>query len=224
VNDAAREPEDRSRDASDQPSEVLAFLGLAPGMHVLDLNAAGGWYADILARVVGPTGHVVAHNDPGARTLLPVADFERRYGGNRLPNVAQLFATHQDLDPLPATLDAVLMSLIYHDTYWHDAKVAWGPVDQPALLACLYRALRPNGIVGVIDHHASPGIDPHDSAMTTHRIDAAIVRRDFLAAGFELAAENDVLRNPADDRSRSVFDAAVYGRTDRFVMRFRRPD
>jgi predicted methyltransferase len=43
------------------------------------------------------------------------------------------------------------------------------------------------------------------------------------AAGFDLEAESDVLRSPADDLTRDVFDEAVRGRTDRFVMRFRRP-
>jgi predicted methyltransferase len=58
--------------------------------------------------------------------------------------------------------------------------------------------------------------------MALHRIDPAVVRRDFVAAGFEPDGESDVLRNPADDHSRSVFDAAVAGRTDRFVLRFRK--
>jgi len=117
----------------------------------------------------------------------------------------------------------VLMSIVYHDTYWHDPKVDWGPVDQHALLIALYDALAPAGVIGVIDHDAAAGADPRESAVATHRIDAEVVRRDFRTAGFVLEAESDVLRNPLDDRTLSVFDDAVRGRTDRFVMRFRRP-
>jgi predicted methyltransferase len=59
--------------------------------------------------------------------------------------------------------------------------------------------------------------------VAAHRIDPAVVRRDFVAAGFEPDGESDVLRNRADDYDLSVFDAAVVGRTDRFVLRFRKP-
>jgi predicted methyltransferase len=214
--------EDRERDASSRPAEVLEFLAIAPGMRVLDVNAASGYYAELLARVVGPSGRVIAHNHPGARTALPAEDFERRYGNDRLPNVEQLFAAHNAIALPAGSLDAVLLSMVYHDTYWYDAKVDWGPVDQPALLRALRAALAPGGVVGVIDHYAPAGADPRTSAMATHRIDPAIVLRDFRAAGFELDAQSDVLRNGADDHTKSVFDESVHGRTDRFVMRFRR--
>ena len=214
---------DLSRYATSKPAEVLAFFGIAPGMTVLDLNAATGWYTELLSRVVGANGHVIAHNHPGARASLPATDFEARYGGNRLPNVEQIFVRHADLRPPPTSVDVVLMSMVYHDTYWHREGVDWGPVDRPALLASLRFALKPGGIVGVVDHYAAAGRDPFESVLAVHRIDPEVVRRDFLAAGFEPDGESDVLRNPTDDYTLSVFDAAVVGRTDRFVMRFRKP-
>ena len=76
------------------------------------------------------------------------------------------------------------------------------------------------GIVGVIDHVGAGGTDPRVSAMATHRIDPAVVRRDFAAAGFELAGESEALRNDADSYSLGVFDERVHGHTDRFVLRF----
>jgi predicted methyltransferase len=221
--DPARPAADRARDATSRPAEVLAFLGLARGMRVLDVNAATGWYTEILARVVGPAGHVIAHNHPGARTTLAPAEFAQRYGNARLSNVEQLFVRHNDLTLPPDSLDFVLMSMVYHDTYWHSDAVDWGPIDRAALLTSLRRALKPGGVVGVIDHFAAPGADPTTSVMATHRIDRAVVERDFAAAGFELDGESDVLRATSDDYSRSVFDEAVVGRTDRFVLRFRKP-
>lgn len=219
----ARLPEDRLRDVTSKPAEVLVFLGIEPGMTVLDVNAAAGWYTEILARVVGVQGHVIAHNHPGARDVLDAAQLERRYGNGRLPNVEQVFMRHDDIEFPPASLDAVLMSMVYHDTYWHAPDVDWGPVDRARLLAALFAAVRPGGVVGVVDHYALESADPETSVRALHRIDAAVVRRDFLAAGFELEAESDVLRNTSDDHTRSVFDDAIEGRTDRFVMRFRRP-
>jgi predicted methyltransferase len=223
VADPRRLAEDRERDPSSKPADVLELFGIAAGMRVLDLNAATGYYTEILARIVGPEGRVIAHNHPGARTTLRAEDFERRYGGGRLPNVEQLFARHADIDLPDASLDAVLMSTVYHDLYWSAPGVDWGPIDARALLRKLYRALKPGGIVGVIDHVAVAGSDPAQSAKSVHRIDPAVVRADFAAAGFRLEADSALLRNPADDHTASVFDASVHGATDRFVMRFRRP-
>jgi predicted methyltransferase len=224
VGHTARPAEDRVRDASSKPAEVLAFLGAAPGMTVLDLHAATGYFTELLAYVVGADGQVIAHNHPGALTVLPPDTFERRFGGGRLRNVEQLFARHAEINLPSGRLDAVLMSLIYHDIYWSAPDVEWGPVDPQALLAGLFDALKPGGVVVVLDHHAESGADPHRSAAATHRIDAAVVRRDFARAGFALDCESDLLRNVEDDYSASVFDPAVLGRTDRFLMRFRRPE
>ena len=223
LSDPARPAEDRPRDATSKPAEVLASFGVRSGMTVLDVNAATGWYTEILARVVGPNGRVIAHNHPGARTTLSAEAFEARYGRDRLPNVDQIFVEHNDLRLPPASVDVVLMSMVYHDTYWHRDGVDWGPIDRQALLESLRHALKPGGVVGVVDHHAAAGRDPFESVMAVHRIDRGVVLRDFAAAGFVLDGESDVLHATTDDYSLSVFDAAVSGHTDRFVLRFRKP-
>ena len=220
---SARPADDHARDATSKPAEVLTFLGVAPGMSIVDMNAATGWYTEILSRAVGPTGHVIAHNHPGARDALAAEDFERRYRGNRLPNVEQLFVRHNDLQLAAGSVDVVLMSMVYHDTYWRDDKVDWGPIDRGALLAALFAALNPGGVAGVVDHYAAVGADPFESVMAVHRIDRTVVERDFLSAGFEADGESDVLRSATDDYTRSVFDADLVGRTDRFVLRFSKP-
>ena len=56
-----------------------------------------------------------------------------------------------------------------------------------------------------------------------HRIDPAVVKADFLRAGFVLEGESDLLKNPADDHSVNVFDEKVRGKTDRFIFKFRKP-
>ena len=202
---------------------MLAFLGLCRGMTALDLNAATGYYTELLARLVGPHGHVIAHNHPGILSMLGEKAISERYAAGRLPNVAPLIARHHDLKLASASLDFVLMSMTYHDTYWYEPEVDWGPVDQVTFLKGLFCGLKPGGVVGVIDHVAEADTDPVASVRALHRIDPEVVRRDFGRTGFLLEAESDVLRNPADDHKRCVFDAAIYGQTDRFVMRFRRP-
>src|SRR5690606_23000792 len=109
-----------------------------------------------------------------------------------------IFARPGDLELEEETLDAVLMSMVYHDTYWHDDNVDWGPVDQQSLLRAVYRALRPSGTVLVIDHRAAPGSDPYRTARVSHRIDPAIVVRDFAQAGFRPVAENQALASAED--------------------------
>jgi predicted methyltransferase len=77
--------------------------------------------------------------------------------------------------------------------------------------------------MAVIDHVANPGGDTRAVVEALHRIDPATVKADFERAGFVLEAESDLLRNPADDHSKNVFDPSIRGKTDRVVYRFRRP-
>lgn len=53
-----RSEQDRALDAGRKPAELLAFIGVKPGMRVAELGAGGGYTAELLARAVGPTGTV----------------------------------------------------------------------------------------------------------------------------------------------------------------------
>ena len=221
LSHAGRPADDLARDAASKPAETLAFMHVKPGQTILDFQAAGGYFSELLSYAVGPTGKVYTHNHSHEGVLSPEV-FEQRYGNNRLPNVEQLLARHQDLDLPTASLDAVLMSMVYHDTYYYREGLDWGPVDHKAFLAELYDELKPGGVIAVIDHAAEPGTDPYKSAIDTHRIDKAIVLRDFAAAGFVLVSESEILRNEKDDEAVQIFEAAVYRKTDRFMLLFKR--
>jgi predicted methyltransferase len=213
---------DLEQDPSRKPQQVLEFAGVEPGMHVIDVFSASGYYTELLARVVGATGQVIAYNNP------PYAKFAEkgiaaRYAGDRLPNVKQITATIEDLDLVPSSLDLALFIMSYHDLYWRPADGSWPATDPMALLAKLRAALKPGGVVVVEDHVANPGGDPHEVVGKLHRIDPAVVRQDFARAGFDFDGQSDVLANPADDHSKLVFDEAIRGKTDRFLFRFRKP-
>jgi predicted methyltransferase len=218
----ARPSTDRDRDAGRKPDQVLAFLGIAPGMTVLDMFSGGGYYSEIIANVVGPDGRVVAHSN---RAYLKFVgdEFAARYADNRLPNVTVLMAENNELALDANQFDAIVMILSFHDTYWVSPENNWPEIDRPALNAELFAALKPGGILGVVDHQAAPG-SSGETGGTVHRIDRAIVVQDLEQAGFVLEADNDLLRNPDDDHSLGVFDPAIRGKTDRFVLKFRKPD
>jgi len=217
----ARPAADQDRDRLRQSAAVLTFFGIRPGMTVLDLYSGGGYYTEILSYLVGPAGRVVAHNNT-PYLLYAKPELEARFTPGRLPNVERLTAENNQL-VLPANrFDAVLMTDAYHDIYFVDEASGWARIDGPELLARIYQGMKPGAVLGVVDHVAPPG-SPPEVGGTLHRIDPARLRRDIEAAGFVLEAESDVLRNPADDGTRPVFDPAVKGRTDQVVLRFRKP-
>lgn len=211
---------DRADDANRKPGEVLDFVGVEPGMRVLDLLAGGGYYTEILSRVVGNEGSVIFHNNAAYRQILGEA-LAKRTAGSRLPNVEVLDDEVADLEFEAGELDAVMFVLGFHDIYYKDD--GWPDIDGEELLAVLYRGLRAGGLLGVVDHSAVDGADALDSGTNLHRIDEAFTRRTIEAAGFVLDDESDILRNAADDRSIQVFDASIRRKTDRFVLLFRKP-
>jgi predicted methyltransferase len=222
IADPARPSADREQDATRKPDEILAFLGVAPGMRVLDAFSASGYYTELLARIVGGEGEVIAYNNP------PYAKFAAkgiaaRYADDRLPNVRQVTAEVDELELPPRSLDAALFVMSYHDLYWQPADGSWARTDPMQMLRKLHAAMKVGGVVVVQDHVAVPGDDVAEIVDKLHRIDPAIVKRDFKAAGFALEAESDALAHPDDDHTLGVFDPKIRGRTDQFLMKFRRP-
>lgn len=221
VASPGRTAADRARDAGRRPAEVLEFFAIAPGMTVLDMFSGGGYYTELLSHVVGPGGRVVAH------TNSAYADFVgdeavNRYANNRLANVEILLAENNELK-LPADeFDAVMLILAYHDIYYVDTANGWPKIDGVKFRAELMKALKPGGILAVVDHYAAAG-SPRETGGSLHRIDPQIVISELETEGFVLEAKSDILRNMEDDYSKGMFDPEVRGKTDRFVLRFRKP-
>ena len=221
LDHAGRSDADRARDAGRKPADVLEFFGIAPGMDVLDMFSGGGYYTEIVSRIVGPAGTVTAHTNSAYAEFVG-EEATRRYADNRLPNVELLLAENNALSLPPASFDAVLMVLAYHDIYYVDPQNGWPKIDGPRLVETLYRGLRPGGVLGVVDHTAAAG-SPRETGNTLHRIDPEIVIAELESAGFVLEEKSDVLRNMDDDYSVNMAAPEVRGRTDRFVLRFRKP-
>ena len=118
----------------------------------------------------------------------------------------------------PGPVDVVWMRQNYHDLY----DPFMGPADVPGVNRAVFNALKPGGVYVIIDQSAPDG-SGLAGANTTHRIDAAVVKKDMAAAGFIFVGESNVLRNPADTRDKLVFDKAIRGKTDQFVYLVRKP-
>jgi predicted methyltransferase len=213
---------DREQDQRRHSREVLEFLGARPGMHVIDVFSAGGYNTELLARTVGTRGQVIAYNNP------PYAKFAakgiaERYAGDRLGNVRQVTAEVDELKLEPRSLDAALFVMSYHDAYWRPKDGSFDRTKPDVLLAKLYQALKPGGVVVVQDHVANPGGDTAKVVDELHRIEPGLVKRDFEKAGFVFDASSDVLEHADDDHTKLVFDESIRGKTDQFVYRFRKP-
>lgn len=210
---------DRRRDDRRKPAEVLEFLGVAPGMHVIEMMAGGGYYTELLSRVVGRKGKIYSHNNKLYYEFQSDKFVEQRLKNNRLPNVVRWDKELTDLQLPDNSLDAVFMMLVYHDFYWSDD-------DPKQILADLYKALKPGGVVAIVDHSAKSGSGTADAKKMhgIHRIDEQLVRQTLTDAGFVFDAESDLLRNAHDTRDKPFFDKTLIGKpTDRFVLRFKKP-
>jgi predicted methyltransferase len=118
----------------------------------------------------------------------------------------------------PEKVDLIFTSQNYHD--YPDKFM--GSIDPSVFNKAAYAALKPGGILLIVDHQAAAGSGMRDTD-TLHRIDGAIVKKQVTAAGFRFVGESKLLANPADDHTKAVFDKSIRGHTDQFIYKFRKP-
>jgi len=208
-------------DESRKPVEVLSFLGLRPGMHVIDLFGGNRYWTEIIAPVVGPKGHVLVWEPAQFYDADSKKAFEEFAA--KTPNVTIVSTPFEAISLPKNSADFVMLNLNYHDTYWQNDKYKIPRMDPAVFLKTVYQAMKPGAVIGVIDHVASPNKDTRATVEKFHRIDPEVVKADFKRAGFVLVGSSDMLRNPADDHSLLVFDPKIRGKTDRFVFKFKKP-
>ena len=209
----AAQPEDvQARYPFRNPGETLAFFGVEPGMTVVEALPGGGWYTKILLPYLGSDGALIgAAYSLDMYALFPFAteefmarqenwttDFVAGAEGWRGDSGASVVATRFGSMPgdVDGTVDVVLMRRALHNLARFE-NAGDGPYLTTAL-ADAYRALKPGGVLGVVQHHARDDM-PDDWAngqngyLKKQRvIDAAI------AAGFELVGESDINANAND--------------------------
>lgn len=209
---ADRPPTDVQRDADRKPAETMAFAGLRPGMKVAELAPGGGYFTRLLSIAVGPRGEVYAVST------------------RPLPWLEAWTAKHNNVvlqaSPLPAPLAPEPVDVVWTTQNYHDFKNrpadASGKDGAAQYNAAAFAALKPGGVYLVGDHEAAPGSGV-TATSTLHRIESAAVIREVEAAGFKLEARSDALKHPEDNHTLRVVESGIRGKTDQFLLRFRKP-
>ena len=216
VADPSRPETDRKLDSDRKPAAVLGYAGIKPGQVIGEYLPGGGYYTRLLSDIVGPNGKVYAletttwGNDNVEATKALLKEPGR---SNVLLDLAPLGTFH-----LPEKVDLFWTTQNYHDL--HVPKYA--NVDMMAFNKLVFDSLKPGGIYFISDHAATAGTGATSSAKL-HRIDEATVIQEVTAAGFQRVDESDILRNPADDHTKPVFDPTIRMKTDQFILLFRKP-
>lgn len=208
-----RSAENKARDDARKPIETVEFLGIQTGDTVIDLIAVGGWFTEVLSAAVGPGGKVLAQNPTFFTQRAEFLEAEKALH-ERLGNVE---AIHGELPEagVVAQADAAITALNLHDLYN-------GPGGEDAAVEFLkgvYAALKPGGVLGVIDH---VGVTGQDNA-SFHRLQPQQAREVLTQAGFTIEAESSLLANPADDHTKGAGDPSLARKTDQFLIRARKP-
>lgn len=217
IADPARPAEDVARDANRKPAEMLAFAQIKPGAKVMDLIAGGGYFTRLFAQAVGPEGWVYAYQ----------ASETDSYSKGKEPKIYSVARAYKNVSVIHAPINALtapeLLDVVWTAQNYHDLKDAFfKPADTAIVNKAVFNALKPGGVYIVLDHAAEKGSGIRDTD-TLHRIDAAVVKQEVMAAGFEFAGESKVLHNPSDPKTANVFDKLIRGTTDQFVYKFRKP-
>jgi len=229
----------RARDVWRHPKETLAFFGLRQDLAIMEVwPGGGGWYTEILAPVLRDHGRYIAASwDPKSDSKY-VQDNMKAYAA-KLASRPDLYdrvtiTALQDPDELqpvpPGSVDMVLTFRNLHN--WMSREAA------DSMLAAMYAALKPGGILGIVEHRGSPDQPQDPLARSGYvRTDYAIALAE--KAGFELIGESEINANPRDtkDHPNGVWSLppsfrggdverdrfAAIGESDRFTLRFRKP-
>jgi predicted methyltransferase len=227
---------DRNNDIRRKPEQMLAFIGVRPGMVALDLSAGGGYTTELLARAVGPTGTVYGQSAPRAPVspqpvapeggaASPPAPAGRKPSPQALaeraqnPAVANIIAVVRKFeDPIPPELASGRLDLVTLMFNYHD--LGHMGVDRARMNQAVFAALKPGGMYVIADHSGRPGTGISEAG-TLHRVEEAFLRQEVERSGFKLLDQGDFLRNPSDPRDRNAPEPPQP--KDEFVLKFVKP-
>jgi predicted methyltransferase len=232
-----RTAEERARDVYRHPKETLLFFGIRPEMSVLEVWPEPGWYTEVIAPLLRDKGKyyaAVIAADPTDKHITERLDQYRAKLASRPALydrvvVVALPADGGDIVP-PGSLDMVVTFRNIHNWMARDTA--------PQAFAAMYRALKPGGVLGVVEHRGNPAL-PQDPQAKSGYVNEDYAIRMIEAQGFRLVAKSEVHANPKDtkDYPQGVWTLpptyrlgdkdhdkyAAIGESDRFTLRFVKP-
>ena len=229
--DPSRPDTDRQRDANRKPAELVAFASIKPGDKVADFMPDGGYFTRIFCNVVGDAGHVYVIGVARLATTPEAAGACHNVTTSNLKSrLVPAPELHDDSDPgwvyeywssspaaenftAPEPLDVIWISGNYHDLH----NKAFGSPDMSRVNTALLAALKPGGLLLIEDHAVMVGSDARHRA-SLRRITMEQVRQEVTQAGFEFVGE---LHHSEDTRTANAHH--VHDKTDRFLLKFRKP-
>lgn len=206
-------------DARRMPLEVLSFAGIKEGMAILELEAGGGYYTEILSRAVGASGSVIVQNPPSFAGFIGDQP-QTRIANNRLPNVRNTSTNFDELDVPDNSIDMVTWILGPHEL-WFEAEAGVSLGDPAGSFAEIARVLKPGGVLLAIDHIAAADSGAEVGG-TLHRIREDIITDLAEGAGLEVSRVSHLHKNADDPLDIGVFDPSIAGNTSKFVVLYRK--
>ena len=233
-----RSEENKARNGFRHPAETMAFFGIQPDMTVVEIWPAGGWYTEVIAPYLRADGkYIAAHWDPnseiefirkGAKAYQDkLAAHPERYD-NVVMSVL-MYPDQMEFAP-PESVDMVVTFRNVHN--WMARDFA------DDMFAVMYKALKPGGILGVVEHRGNPAT-PQDPKAASGYVNQDYAIQLAENAGFKLTATSEINANPLDtkdyetgvwtlpptmragDENRDKYLAI--GESDRFTLRFIKP-
>lgn len=232
-----RSEANRARDVYRHPKQTLLFFGIRPEQTVVEVWPGGGWYTEVIAPLVQGKGKFYAAqfapNPESQGTTRALAAYAAKlaehpdlYGG---ATVTALGPGADEIAP-PGSADLVVTFRNIHN--WMGRDFA------PEAFAAMYKALRPGGVLGVVEHRGNPAV-PQDPKAKSGYVNEDYAIAMIEAAGFRLVAKSEVNANPKDtkDYPKGVWtlpptyaagdeDRGKYaqiGESDRFTLKFIKP-
>ena len=223
VNSEDRSPDNVARDIYRHPYETLSFFGIKPDMTVVELNPGGGWYTEILANYIHYPGTLIT-----AQSSYYFEGFEKKMNSNPMYGRVEIVNLNSNLAE-PNSVDAVITFRNLHN---------WLGADMDSIFRSSFKALKPGGSFGVVEHRAKPGTD-FETMKTSGYVTEDHAIEVALKHGFELVEKSEINANPKDtkDYPKGVWtlpprlrlddvDRDKYksiGESDRMTLLFRKP-
>jgi predicted methyltransferase len=232
-----RSEQNRARDVYRHPKETLLFFGIRPQMKVVEVWPEPGWYTEVIAPLLATGGRYYAA-EPAPDPASPYMSAQLKAYQEKISARPDLYGSvvfttfgpdSNEIAP-PGSADLVVTFRNIHN--W--MAEGWAP----QAFASMYRALKPGGMLGVVEHRGKPGV-PQDPQAKSGYVDEDYAIALIEGAGFKLVAKSEINANPKDtkDYEQGVWTLppvyrlgkkdrekyAQIGESDRFTLKFVKP-